>query len=122
STPNTAHVFVRWALQIIWDYGEVNPLAGAGGSPESALRRMKASLLHLCDAQLPLSHVALSPAQSHPLPNDSAQVFFTDPPYYDAIPYADLLDFFYVWMKRALADYPHLLVNGNLTDKSSECI
>jgi hypothetical protein len=41
-------------------------------------------------------------ATEHPLPDETAQVWFTDPPYYDAVPYADLSDFFYVWLKRAL--------------------
>ena len=38
----------------------------------------------------------------HPLPDQSAGVWFTDPPYYDAVPYADLSDFFYGWLKRIL--------------------
>ena len=37
------------------------------------------------------------------LPNDAASAFVTDPPYYDAVPYAYLSDFFYVWMRRTLA-------------------
>ena len=41
-------------------------------------------------------------AQKSPIPDESAEVWFTDPPYYDAIPYADLADFFLVWMKRIL--------------------
>ena len=122
STPNTAHVFVRWALQLIWDYGEVNPLAGAGGSPESAIRRMLASIKKLDLARLQSGHIEQASAQAHPLPDDSAQAFFTDPPYYDAIPYADLLDFFYVWMKRSLRGRPSLLVSSDLTPKDRECI
>ena len=39
------------------------------------------------------------------LPGQSAAVWFTDPPYYDAVPYADLSDFFFVWLKRALPAY-----------------
>ena len=42
----------------------------------------------------------------HPLPDQSAGVWFTDPPYYDAVPYADLSDFFLVWIERALPDHP----------------
>jgi hypothetical protein len=41
-------------------------------------------------------------AAAHPLPDEAAQVWFTDPPYYFAVPYADLSDFFFVWLKRAL--------------------
>ena len=43
-----------------------------------------------------------------PLPDQSASVWFTDPPYYDAVPYADLSDFFLVWLKRTLPDHPLL--------------
>jgi hypothetical protein len=55
------------------------------------------------------------------LPDDSAQAFVTDPPYYDAVPYADLSDFFFVWMKRTL---PHSTpgFDGDLTPKAEECI
>ena len=44
----------------------------------------------------------------HPLPDQAAGVWFTDPPYYDAVPYADLSDFFLVWLKRTLPDHPLL--------------
>jgi putative DNA methylase len=47
-------------------------------------------------------------ATSSPMPAESAAVWFTDPPYYDAVPYADLSDFFFVWLKRALPDHPLL--------------
>ena len=43
-------------------------------------------------------------ASEHPLPYEAAGVWFTDPPYYDAIPYSDLSDFFLVWLKRVLSD------------------
>ena len=46
--------------------------------------------------------VQLADASEHPLPDASASVYFTDPPYYFAVPYADLSDFFFVWLKRAL--------------------
>ena len=46
------------------------------------------------------AHVA--DAADHPLPDQAADVWFIDPPYYDAVPYADLSDFFLVWLKRSL--------------------
>ena len=51
---------------------------------------------------------ALADATDHPLPDQTAGVWFTDPPYYDAIPYSDLSDFFLVWLKRALPGHPLL--------------
>ena len=47
-------------------------------------------------------HTEKASATAHPLPTDSAQAVITDPPYYSAIPYADLSDFFYSWLKRSL--------------------
>jgi hypothetical protein len=47
-------------------------------------------------------------AMEHPLPDTTAHIWFTDPPYYDAVPYADLSDFFFVWLKRALPGHPLL--------------
>ena len=55
-----------------------------------------------------IGQVQLADAANPPLPNDSAAVWFTDPPYYDAIPYSDLSDFFLVWLKRALPGHPLL--------------
>lgn len=122
NTPNTAHVFGRWALQITWDYGEVNPLAGAGGSPESAISRMVSCITDLSSAKMQPGHIERCSADEHPLPDDFAAAFITDPPYYDAVPYSDLLDFFYVWIKRSLGDQFSRFVNSELCPKEEECI
>lgn len=63
-----------------------------------------------------------SSAISHPLPDDSAHCFFTDPPYYDAIPYADLSDFFYVWLKRTLPPAAARMFRDDHAPKDEECI
>jgi hypothetical protein len=61
-------------------------------------------------------------ATKQPLPDDSAQLVFTDPPYYDAVPYADLSDFFYVWLKRTVGPlHPHLFKNRT-TQKDGEIV
>lgn len=122
NTLNTAHVFGRWALPMNWDYGEVNPLAGAGGSPESAVRRMSACVSSLASANMVAGHVEQASATRQPLPNDVAAVFVTDPPYYDAMPYSDLLDFFYVWLKRCLEPPLSELVTSAIGPKDDECI
>ena len=61
-------------------------------------------------------------ATNHPLPDDSGDAFITDPPYYDAIPYADLSDFFLVWLKRSTG---LSFQQGNklaLSPKEDECV
>ena len=68
----------------------------------------------------------MADAQESPLPDESSDVWFTDPPYYDSIVYADLSDFFFVWLKRALPSHP--LLNDRydtanvLTPKAPEAI
>src|SRR5262249_49848875 len=52
--------------------------------------------------------ITQSDARKSGLPSETAGLWFTDPPYYDAVPYADLSDFFFVWLKRALPDHPLL--------------
>ncbi len=50
-------------------------------------------------------HVEIASAASHPLPDDLVDIVFTDPPYYYSVPYSDLSDYFYVWLRRALYPY-----------------
>lgn len=122
NTPNTAHVFGRWALPMIFDFGEVNPTAGAGGSPESALKRMTSCLRDLTPSLVSTGDVQQADAAHNPLPDDWAAAVFTDPPYYDAIPYGDLMDFFAVWLRRSLPEKRSALFDNGLSPKNAECV
>ena len=98
--------FTRPALPIIWDFAEVNPIADSTGSFAGAIdwvANVIASWPNSATGQ-----VGTADAMDHPLPDQSAGVWFTDPPYYYAIPYADLSDFFFVRLKRALPGHPIL--------------
>ena len=68
----------------------------------------------------------MADAADHPLPDQAAGVWFTDPPYYDAIPYADLSDFFLVWLKRTLVNHPLLRdpfdTHNPLSPKTAEAV
>jgi putative DNA methylase len=72
------------------------------------------------------SQIQIADAARSPLPDDAADVWFTDPPYYDAVPYADLSDFFYVWLKRSLPGHPLLRdpfdAQNPLTPKAFEAV
>ena len=98
--------FGRQALPMIWDFAESSPVGGSTGDFRSQMEWLAQILDN--------SHVGLSAnvqcadAIEHPLPDQAAGVWFTDPPYYDAIPYSDLSDFFLVWLKRTLPDSPLL--------------
>jgi adenine-specific DNA methylase len=100
----TEHVFGRQALPIVWDYCEANPFTDATGGYDGALEWVaKVAEAWPKHAGTPsLGQVQLADATEHPLPDETAHVWFTDPPYYDAVPYADLSDFFFVWLKRTL--------------------
>ena len=91
---------------MVWDFGEGNPLSESTGGYSVAIEWIK----KVVDAW-PMSGTgqsAIADAARHPLPDASAGVWFTDPPYYDAVPYADLSDFFLVWLKRTLPGHPLL--------------
>jgi putative DNA methylase len=93
------HTFGRQALPIVWDFAEVVPVVDAPGSWESGYT-LAADVIDAWPPGGPVGHVHQADARNSPLPDSTCQVWFTDPPYYDAVPYADLSDFFYVWMKR----------------------
>jgi putative DNA methylase len=94
------HTFGRQALPMVWDFAEVVPTAKAPGNWESGY-----SIIGDVVRASPQSNggqIQLADATNHPLPDQAAGIWFTDPPYYDAIPYADLSDFFFVWLKRTI--------------------
>ncbi len=118
------HLFTRQALPIIWDYGEANPLAGTSGSWRSAVEHVVRGLRNarVTEDDETGADVGMASASHHPLPTDCAHLLVTDPPYYDAIPYADLSDFFYVWLRRMLAEDHAGLFATTLVPRDEECI
>ena len=101
------HVFARQALPIVWDFGESNYAAETSRSWISSIVSI-AKVLESTSWALTSAQVQPGDATDHPLVDEAAGVWFTDPPYYDAIPYSDLSDFFLVWLKRTLPDHPLL--------------
>lgn len=95
------HTFGRQALPMVWDFTEVAPLANAPGNWQSAYELI-ADVIETYPTSLPIGQGMTANACAHPLGNESTDIWFTDPPYYDAVPYSDLSDFFFVWLKRAL--------------------
>ena len=92
------NTFSRQALPMTWDFAEANPLGDASGNYRSAVDLVAKALL-----------VALPSAPADARQCDAAtqsvsvdRLVSTDPPYYDNIGYADLSDFFYVWLRRSL--------------------
>jgi putative DNA methylase len=90
--------FGRQALPMVWDYSEANAFGGMAGDPLVSLNNMMRVVEQL--PTTPMGSVVQADAQSQTLSNGS--VVSTDPPYYDNIGYADLSDYFYVWLRRSL--------------------
>lgn len=101
------HVFARQALPMVWDFGESSYVADASRSWVSAINSI-CNVVASETSQVAPCETLAADASNHPLPDETADVWFTDPPYYDAIPYSDLSDFFFVWLKRTLTDCPFL--------------
>ena len=101
------NVFSRQALPIVWDFGESNYFAEASRTWVSAVNAIS-KVVENGTALLTTGQSQQANAANHVLPDQSAGVWFTDPPYYFAVPYADLSDFFFVWLKRTLPSYSRL--------------
>ncbi len=118
----SAGTFGRQALGMVWDFGETSPLSGSTGAWETSLGLM-ASVLESQDCKTATAgHAEAATATAHPLPDDAANAIVTDPPYYDAVPYAYLSDFFYVWMRRTLGDVHPALFGDAGVPKDAEIV
>lgn len=115
------NTFSRQALPIIWSFAEANPFAGASGDWLGAVNWMCLVLEHLAASALRTGQVHQGPAQALPFPDDSADAIITDPPYYGAVMYGDLSDYFFVWLKRALPDSTNGF-DAVLVDKRQEIV
>jgi len=90
--------FARQAIPMVWDFAESNPFADAGGSLATAIDKGVMAIEWLPTGGGALAQQADAATQRL----SEAKVVSTDPPYYDNIGYADLSDYFYVWLRRSL--------------------
>ncbi len=88
------------AMPATWDFPEMEPFCDFAGSLIDSINEVISAAESIANALTKNGNVAMCDAANHPLSDDSVSCFFTDPPYYDAIPYSDLSDFFLVWQKR----------------------
>ncbi len=100
------HTFTKQALPMIWDFAEANPFSSSSGNYQGAIEWV-AGVIEVSSCNAPgeakqRDATTSINGVSHPL-------ISTDPPYYDNIGYADLADFFYIWLRRSLHGiYPDL--------------
>ncbi|MBQ3777571.1 MAG: hypothetical protein II835_05720, partial [Fibrobacter sp.] len=115
------HMFARQAIPMMFDYPESNPFCGLSGSAENQLDWLTRFLDDECDSCFSAVFANASSGDKLQFEKKSLTAVVTDPPYYDAIAYADLSDFFYVWLKRTLNDVYPMAFATPLTPKTDEC-
>jgi len=103
---------------MVWDFPEANPFAEAGGEIDGAFH----SITKLFDKLNFVHEGRVSQRDAASLEIKTPVIFSTDPPYYDNVGYADLSDFFYVWIRRSLATAWPVLLSTVLVPKSHELI
>jgi hypothetical protein len=120
-----AHMLTRFAIPMKWDFAEAVPISESSMTLTSSVSRTIESFPNLVVITNPATQ-SVADATEINLPDQSAAVYFTDPPYYDAVPYSDISDFFFVWLKRTLPGDPTLLdpfsPENDLTPKIREIV
>jgi len=112
----------RQALAMIFDFTENNAVSTTAGTWSSLSKRMLGVIPNLSPVSLTPVTITQSSATSLSYPDNFFDAVFTDPPYYFNVPYADLSDFFYVWLKRTVGHlYPELF-STPLSPKSNEIV
>jgi putative DNA methylase len=115
-----ANTFGRQAIPMVWDFAEANPFCDSSGNFNGAIDWV----VKVLENALPnsLAQVTQHDATA-PHPHDTTpKLISTDPPYYDAVPYADLSDFFYVWLRRSLGSIYPTIFNTVLVPKAQEMV
>ena len=117
------HAFIKYVLTLTRDFSESAIPNEVRGSYQFCLNKMLASMETAQRAQLAKTPDCAILRQSAATPTDlKAETIITDPPYYDAIPYADISDFFYVWLRRSIGDRFSDVFAEPLTPKSEELV
>ena len=113
------HVFGRQALQMAWSYAEINPFTNSGWKN---MEEWVVRAVDHCSQISESARIVQESATNLSYQDNYFDAVFTDPPYYDNIPYSLISDFFYVWLKRSVGDlYPELF-STPLTPKSDEAV
>lgn len=114
------HPFGRQAIPMILDYPEMNPFGSLSGSAWGQLKSV-VDYINIENDVFSSECKNASSGDKEQFPKKFLNAVVTDPPYYDAIAYADLSDFFYVWLKRTLGDVFPANFSTPQTPKSDEC-
>ncbi|MCL2137971.1 MAG: DUF1156 domain-containing protein [Treponema sp.] len=111
-------VFARQAIPMVWDYAECNLFSDSSGSFDNYF-----DLMIKCINNFPaLTATIVTQKDATQISFNDPIVISTDPPYYDNIGYADLSDFFYIWLRRSLKNVYPQLFSTMLVPKSEELV
>ena len=116
---NVRNTFSRQAIPMVWDYAEANPFSNSSGNFQGAVDWITDVLRALSPK---IDGYARQYDSTTFLPTDLFFLISTDPPYYDNIGYADLSDFFYVWLRRSLGLVYSDLFSTLLVPKERELV
>ena len=98
------NTFARFALPMCWDFAECVTINEASGGYPGQLELVAQYLDFALKSKVDGPSVDIVRRSATKLANDAGTLdaVVTDPPYYDSIPYSDLMDFFYIWLRRVL--------------------
>jgi putative DNA methylase len=113
------NTFARQAIPMTWDFAEGNPFSASSGSWLNNVE-WSASVAERIQNQVPAYARQLDATAA--INGVAKPLVATDPPYYDNVPYADLSDFFYVWLRRSLGSIHRDLFSTLLTPKAQELV
>jgi hypothetical protein len=115
-------MFGRHAIGIVWDFAEGTPGIGEDNLFAGWIDQYCRFIRHV-ENSYDFGQVMTADACHHPLGDHACDVWFTDPPYYDSIPYAHLSDCFYVWLRKAgVQDLMPADFSAPTTPKDNECV
>lgn len=111
--------FARQAIPMVWDYAEANPFSQSGGNIGMFIERCADTIAYFVESSVKSEAIQFDAQSDCGLRNIMVS---TDPPYYDNIGYADLSDFFYVWMRQTLKQTYPKLFRTMLVPKAEELV
>lgn len=111
------NIFARQAIPMAWDFAEGNMFAESSGSFDRMTEAVAKAVAHLLPGRAGRATQADALAQV-----EERELISTDPPYYNNINYADLSDFFYIWLRRSLREIHPDLLSTMLVPKAEELV
>lgn len=115
-------LFGKQAIPMVWDYAEANPLCSSSGSWEVFVDGISKAFSKSFDNASNVKSGCVSQADAQTQSISAMKVVSTDPPYYDNVPYSNLSDFFYIWMRRNLRSiYPEIF-STKVVPRSEELV